>query len=277
MEEINIKKMLMAKNPKSAKKIPNFVYWLLSRLLCVKKINSFLREHGHEYGIEFVRSILFDLSHVTLTAKGEENIPDEGKLVFASNHPLGGLDGLAFINVVYSKREKITFPVNDFLTFISNFEEFFIPVNKVGANSRNASATIQQAFESENTILMFPAGLCSRKKKRKIVDLEWKKTFIKQAVLTERDVVPVYVNGRNSRFFYNVANLRKFFKIKFNIEMLLLPRELFKQKGKALELCIGKPIPWQTFDKSKSEKEWAALLKEHVYKLSEAPNTTFNY
>ncbi|MDL2227751.1 1-acyl-sn-glycerol-3-phosphate acyltransferase [Odoribacter sp. OttesenSCG-928-L07] len=267
MEEINIKNIVQEKSPETAKKIPNFVFSLLNKLLCMKQINAFLREHGDEQGIQFVDSVLFDLSQTKINVIGLENIPENDRIILASNHPLGGLDGLAFIHVVHKKRQNITFPVNDFLTFIPNFDEFFIPVNKVGSNSRDASKVIQQAFESDNTILMFPAGLCSRKIKGKIVDLEWKKTFVRQAVTTQRDIVPVFINDRNSNFFYNVANLRKFLKIKFNIEMSLLPREMFKQKGKTIELIIGKPIPWQTFDKSKSEKEWAQMIKEDVYKL----------
>ncbi|MDR2083438.1 MAG: 1-acyl-sn-glycerol-3-phosphate acyltransferase [Bacteroidales bacterium] len=276
MEEyINIKNIVESKAPEKAKKIPNFIFKLINRILCVKQINAFLNKHGHEYGIEFVDSVLFDLSQATIKTTGLENIPENGKLVFASNHPLGGLDGLAFIHVVYKKRPNITFPVNDFLTFIPNFNEFFIPVNKVGSNSREAIKFIQEAFESDRTILMFPAGLCSRKIKRKIVDLEWKKTFVKQAVATQRDIVPVFINGKNSNLFYNTANLRKFFKIKFNIEMMLLPSEMFKQKGKTIELIIGKPIPWQTFDKSKSDNEWASLLREHVYELQKNNNAIF--
>lgn len=273
MEEyINIKNIVAEKSPETAKKIPNFVFNWISKILCVKQINNFLSIHGQEYGIQFVDSVLFDLSQATIKISGLDNIPNDGKLVFAANHPLGGLDGLAFIHTVYKKRQDITFPVNDFLTFIPNFKEFFIPVNKVGANSREAMKMMQEAFESDRTLLMFPAGLCSRKIKGKIVDLEWKKTFVKQAVATQRDIVPVFINGRNSNRFYNTANLRKFLKIKFNFEMMLLPSELFKQKGKTIELIIGKPISWQTLDKSKTDIEWAKDIKEIVYDLKDEKN-----
>ena len=145
--------------------------------------------------------------------------------------------------------------------------EMFIPVNKVGNQNKNHATMMQELYESENNLLTYPAGMCSRKIKGKIVDLEWKKNFISKAIEYQRDVVPIYFEGRNSNFFYNLANLRKFFKIKLNIEMLYLVNEMFKKKGAHFTIRIGKPIAWQTFDKSKGLTEWAAWVKEIVYKM----------
>ena len=131
---------------------------------------------------------------------------------------------------------------------------------------------MQKLYESDNNLLTYPAGMCSRKVNGKVVDLEWKKNFISKAIEYQRDVIPIYFEGRNSNFFYNLANLRKFFRIKFNIEMMYLVNEMFKQKGNHFNICIGKPIPWQTFDKSKSLMEWATWVKEIVYKMEKTTN-----
>jgi len=146
--------------------------------------------------------------------------------------------------------------------------EMFVPVNKTGAQSKDHAEKMQVLYESDNHLVTYPAGMCSRKVKGNIVDLEWKKNFISKAVQYERDVVPIYFEGRNSNFFYNLANLRKFLHIKINIEMLYLADEMFKQKGKTFTIRIGKKIPWQTFDKSKSHSEWAQWVKEIVYKMA---------
>ncbi|MGI6718558.1 MAG: 1-acyl-sn-glycerol-3-phosphate acyltransferase [Bacteroidales bacterium] len=267
MTQINIKDIIENKNPEKAKKIPGFVYSLINWILRTKDINNHLKLNGDKYGIDFVESVLFDLSNVNIIVKGKHNIPEDGKLTFVSNHPLGGLDGLAFIHTIYQYKDNIVFPVNDFLTYIPNLKEFFIPINKVGRNSRENILQIEETFASDKTILYFPAGLCSRKIKGKIVDLEWKPTFVKQSVKYNRDIIPVYINGKNSNFFYNLANLRAFFKIKFNIEMMFLPREMFKQNNKEIVITIGEKIPWQSIDKSHSYREWAKIIKEKTYNL----------
>lgn len=265
MKEIDIKEILKAKAPKKAEKIPGFVYSIINKILCVRQINDHLRKYGDLMGIEFVRKSLYSMAGAKLEVSGLDNLTKSDRIIVASNHPLGGLDGLALIEAAYTARPNLVFPVNDFLMFVPNLREFFIPINKVGKNSRTSSIQLTEAFNSDKTILYFPAGLCSRKIKGKITDLEWKKTFIKQAVLTQRDIVPTYINGRNSNFFYNIAKIRKFFKIKFNIEMMLLPREMFRQKNKTIKITFGEPIPWQTFDSSKTEKQWAEYVKSIVF------------
>jgi putative hemolysin len=146
--------------------------------------------------------------------------------------------------------------------------EMFIPVNKLGSQSKGHASMMQELYESDNNLLTYPAGMCSRKVKGVITDLEWKKNFISKAIEYQRDVVPIYFEGRNSNFFYNLANLRKFFRIKVNIEMMYLVDELYKQQNKSFTIKIGKPIPWQNFDKSKSHAKWATWVKEIVYSMA---------
>ena len=147
--------------------------------------------------------------------------------------------------------------------------ELFVPVNKTGTQSKDHAEMMQQLYESDNHLVTYPAGMCSRKIKGRIVDLEWKKNFISKAIQYQRDVVPIYFEGRNSNFFYNLANIRKFFRIKLNIEMMYLADEMFKQKGNQFTILIGKPIAWQTFDKSKSQAQWAEWVKEIVYSMED--------
>lgn len=275
MKEINFKEILTAKDPKAAKKIPCFVYKIINKVLHIKQINAFIREYGDREGVEFASALIHDSLKVNVVLTGFENLPETGRIIVAANHPLGGLDGVAIIEAVAQKRPDIIFPVNDFLTYIPNLKSIFIPINKVGKTSRDAIKLLEDTFKSDKTILYFPAGLCSRKIKGKIQDLEWKKTFIKQAVQTQRDIVPVYVNGVNSKLFYNVERFRRFLGIKFNIGMALLPRELFNKAGKTIELVFGKPIPWQTFDTSKAQTQWTQCVRNYVYSLRKNPNVIF--
>ena len=143
-----------------------------------------------------------------------------------------------------------------------------IPINKTGKQSRNFPAMVEAGCQSDNHILMYPAGICSRKQPDgEIRDVKWSKTFIAKSVEYQRDVVPIHFGGQNSDFFYKLANFSDKHIKKVNIAMLFLVDEMYKNVHKTFEVKIGKPIPWQTFDKSKSAIEWAQYVKDIVYKL----------
>ena len=198
---------------------------------------------------------------------GFDNIPDSGKYIFASNHPLGGFDALLLMKNVDKKLGAFKFLANDILLNIPQLSPVFVPVNKHGAHARDAARALSGVYDSDNQVLIFPSGLASRKIKGKIVDLEWKKHFITKAIQHQRDVIPVFISGRNSNRFYRTANFRKFFRIKWNLEMFFLPDETYKHQNMDVHLYFGNPIPYSTFDNSKTHQEWADWVKQHVYLL----------
>jgi 1-acyl-sn-glycerol-3-phosphate acyltransferase len=263
---IDVKEVLRSKNPALSRTIPGFVINYLKRIVHQDELNEFLTKYGHLRDAELIAA---GLSHFEIKFKvtGTENIPKSGRYIFVSNHPLGGLDGLVFIYELSKYFHGIKFPVNDILTNIRNMSGIFLPVNKHGAQSKDAAILIEEAYASDQQILYFPAGLCSRKKRGMIRDLKWHKSFIIKSIQHKRDIVPAYFSGKNSNFFYNLANIRKFLGIKANIEMLYLADEMFKQRDKEIKLVFGEPIPWQTFDKTKSSLEWADWVKSKSYEL----------
>jgi len=265
--QIDIDKVLADKAPDMARKLPRFVVSLLKKIIHQEGINAFLRKSGHLTGVEFAHSMI-DHWQVTIRLEGVENIPASGRFVFASNHPLGGLDGVALTSVLGRIFDgKVRFVVNDILMNIAPLSPVFVPINKHGGQGKSAAEAINEVYQSDLQVLFFPAGLVSRFQNGKIEDLEWKKAFIAKAKQYDRDVVPVYFGARNSAFFYAVAYFRKLIGLKINIEMLLLPRELFKQHGKTVTIRFGKPISCETFDKTKSLNEWADVVKRTVYSL----------
>ncbi|MBN2597264.1 1-acyl-sn-glycerol-3-phosphate acyltransferase [Labilibaculum sp.] len=264
--KIDIEKVFASKSERISKLLPNFIIRYLKRIIHQDELNNFLAKNYQKQGIEFADSVLEELQ-ITFEIKGLENIKKDGRYIFASNHPLGGPDGIILISIFGKHFPKIKFLVNDILMNIKNLSDVFVPINKHGGQAKEAAKTIVEAYQSEATILTFPAGLVSRKQKGRIKDLEWKKSFILKAKKYKRDIVPIHISGRNSNFFYNLANLRKFLGLKSNLEMLYLPNELFKQKGKNFTICIGKPVSHQTFDKSMSYDKWAEKMKEETYNL----------
>ena len=266
IEKIDAGEVLRSKNPALGRIIPPFVISYLRKLIHQDEINAFLSLHGHLHDDAIVGAWL-DYLGIKYTVEGAGNIPLSGRYIFVSNHPLGGLDGLVFIHELTRYYSSIKFPVNDILTNIKNMSGIFLPVNKHGSQGRDGAALIESAYASDSQILYFPAGLCSRRKGGVIRDLTWHKSFVNKAVKYERDVIPAHFSGRNSGFFYSLANLRKALGIKANIEMLYLADEMFRQRGKEIRLVFGKPIPWQTFDRTKTAPEWAGWVKEKTYEL----------
>lgn len=265
--QIDIKQVLRQKAPSVAGKIPGFIVNYLIRTVHQDELNDILTRYHDKQGTDFMQELLgyFDL---TLELVHERNLPAKGRYIFASNHPLGGLDGICLSAVLGNRYQgKIKYLVNDLLLYLTNLQSIFVPINKHGAQGKENVRLIEEAYASDNQIITFPAGLCSRKAGGKIVDLEWKKSFIQKAVEHQRDVVPVYFEGNNSNFFYRLATIRKRLGIRMNYEMIYLPDEMFRAKHKTFRIYFGKPIPWQTFRTDKKPAEWAEWVKEIAYKL----------
>jgi putative hemolysin len=264
--QINIREILRSKAPGLYRKVPGFAITWLSKLICQDQINEVCRQNAGLTGVSFMENTIRNF-HIKLHLKGTINLPDSDQpCIFASNHPLGGLDGIC-LSVALGKRYngRIRYLVNDLLYYIEPLQDIFVPVNKHGAQAKDAVSLLNQALASSNQIITFPAGLCSRKVKGVVCDPEWKKMFIAKAVEYKRDVIPVYFEAKNSNLFYTIANIRKKLGLKFNIEMLFLPREMFRAKDLTFTVYFGKRIPWQTFDVSKTPQQWANEVKNSIY------------
>jgi len=212
--------------------------------------------------------------NLTIEVIGEEKLPDDGRYIFAANHPWGGLDGHIVMVILGKKygKDKYKCLVNDILMNLKNLHGVFIPVNKHGKQDSMLAEKLDTAFKSETQILTFPSGLVSRKIKGQVMDLAWKKSFINKAKQYQRDIIPIHMEGANTKFFHRLYRFRKAIGIKANIEMLYLIDETNRHRGKHITVTIGEPIPWQTFDKSKRPLAWAKWVKDKVYKMGGVEN-----
>lgn len=267
---IDIDEIVRGKTGAKARFVPRFVLSWLKRIIHQDEVNEFILSEGDKQGMPWLDDCMEYLG-TKLNVKGLENLPDDsdGRLfTFVSNHPLGGPDGVALGHLLGHRYDgRIKYLVNDLLMNLHGLAPFFVPINKTGKQSRDFPRLVEAAFGSPNHIIMFPAGLCSRRIGGQIHDLPWQKTFITKSVETQRDIVPIRFDGRNSDFFYRIANVGKRLGLKFNIAMLYLVDELYKNRGKTFDVTIGKPIPYSTFDKSRKPQEWAAYVEDIVYKL----------
>ena len=266
---IDIEQILKGKMGAKAKFVPSFLVNWLKRVVHEDQVNAFLWESRDKEGVEWLEECVKYLD-MTLEIVGKENLPDpqDGRLyTFVSNHPLGGEDGVALGAIIGRHYDgRFRYLVNDLLMNLPGLAPVCIPINKTGSQSRNFPAMVEAGFQSDNHMLMFPAGLCSRKKNGEIRDIPWTKTFISKSVEYQRDVVPIHFGGQNSNFFYRLANFSDRF-LPFNLAMMYLVDEMYKNVHKTFRVAIGKPIPWQTFDKSRKPVEWAQYVREQVYTL----------
>lgn len=255
-------------------RVPRWVVRLLNRLLHVDELNAGIYNHRDKEGAAFAQAILDDLD-VSVRLEHAERLPVDGAPIVIANHPLGGPDGMALIAAVGAHRDDIVFPVNDFLMHLPGLRSVFVPIDKVHGN-RSTAAGINAAFAADNALLYFPAGLCSRRIKGRITDLEWKPTVVKKAVQHHRDLVPIYIDAQNRRRFYTIANLRKRLGIKFNFEMALLPGEMFAQRGKTFRMVVGQPIPWRVLEAGGPAAAVAERLHDFVYQLADNADAQFS-
>lgn len=267
--EINVAEVVRQRMPRYSRLIPRPLIRRLERTVCQDELNRLLRENYPRRGADFCRGVLSDLN-VRVNFHNQENLPPRShtRVLFVSNHPLGGLDGMALIDFVqayYGVAPR--FIVNDLLSAVEPLTDTFLAVNKHGAQSRSAIAELEKAFASDAPLLMFPAGLVSRRGKKGVVaDLEWQKMFVSKARQYERDIIPLHFYGENSSFFYKFAKFRQRIGLKFNIEMIYLPREVFRSKGKTFDVVIGKPIPHSSLN-DMPPKQKAQQIRQSVYDL----------
>ena len=263
-KHIDVSLSIKEKIPSTYKKMPNYILRLIEKIILQDKMNSIIDQSSHLQGIEMVNWILKYFG-VNINVQGQDLIPVDGRNIFSANHPTGGLDGLSTISEIAKKNTNTKFIANDLLRVVKGLESLCIYISRFGNINRKDAKSINDAFSSNINVVLHPAGSVSKRNPLKVCDLEWNKFFIRKAIQFERNIIPVHINAYNSSLFYNIATLRKLLFIKSNFEMFLLPREMFNKKGHSIRITFGKPIPFSTFDRSKTNYEWAQKVREYVY------------
>jgi putative hemolysin len=265
-DTISIEAIINEKMGPKAKYIPKFLIRWFEDFLHLDYINGGIQ---NDYkGAEFCRETIKYLG-VTIEVEGLENLDNvNGRYTIASNHPLGAIDGVTLGALIGREYDgNLKYLLNDLLMNLKGMAPLGIPINKLGGQARNLPILVSQAYHSEKQMLVFPAGLCSRKIDGKITDLPWTKSFVKLSRETGRDIIPIHFEGENSKRFYRIANLQKKLGLKFNIAMMLLPDEMYRSTGRKYRITFGKPISISSLDKSKSDYEWAQVIRAKAYEL----------
>ena len=263
---IDIVKIIGESDSELLNKLPGFVVKWIAKIIKQDELNLILGRYADYIGVEFLIKIIEEFN-LKLEIEGQENLPENGKCFFAANHPFGVIDGLVLTLTVSKKYGSLKAIANDAFMFVPQLHPLIAAVNVFERSSKEYVKALGDIYNSEIPITHFPAGEVSRRYKGKVQDSAWQKSFITKAISSKRDIVPFYFCGRNSRLFYLVYMVRQLFGIKINIELLLLPREMFRKRNKTIKVKIGKPIRYQMFDESLSHRDWAQKVRSHVYEL----------
>ena len=265
-KEIDIRELIRSKNPKLLRFLPGFVIRYLRRTLREKEINAFIQAHGELSGLEFCEAAT-NYFHFKFEIKNIDRIPKTGPIIIAMNHPLGGVDAIAFIVALKNHRKDLKFIVNDILLNIENLNTYFVGINKHGSNGISIRERIKQAFYEDHALCIFPSGIVSRVHEGIIQDFEWKKTFMTYGRELNRPIVPIHISGKLSPFFYRLYKFRVFLGIKANIEMFYLADEMLNQKNKIITYTVGEPIMGADIDPKMDDFTAANWFKSIVYQL----------
>ncbi len=266
---VDVKEMLKNSKSKFYRKLPNFAVNWIAKVIREKELNESHSKYKDKEGMDYVKAGLFEVFNVKINIVGEENIDKSKKHVYIANHPLGAIDALSFLYLIDKIQGNVISPSNQMFEYIPNLHSLILGINVFGQNTKEKVQEFNKVFESDKQIMIFPAGEVSRKIKGKIYDPKWQKTFVTKAVQYQRDIVPVHISGQNSKKFYTIAKIRKNLGIKTYLETMLLPQELYKQKGIELTLTIGKTIKYTDIKNSKlSHNDWTEKIKKYVYSLN---------
>ena len=266
MPEIDIGAVLQTKAPRLSQRIPAFAVQWLRRTIHEAEINHILRTYWDLPPQEFIRAC-FREWEVTYSAEGLERLDPKGRYLFVANHPFGGMDGMMLADKLIDRFGDARVVVNDLLMHLEPLRPLWIPVNKYGAQNAAYARKFDEEMFGERQILTFPAGLCSRRIRGEVTDLPWKSSFLKKAYASQRQIVPLFVEGRLSNFFYRMTALRKMLGVKFNIELLWLPDEMFSQKGRHFRIVAGEPIPMAELQEQGSLHEQTEYIRKKTYFL----------
>ncbi len=263
---IDIAKIIDESNSELLHNLPGFVVKWIAKIIKQDELNRILGKYSDYEGIGFLSKIIEEFN-LKLEIEGKENLPKNGRCFFAANHPFGVIDGLVLTHIVSEKYGTLKAIANDAFMFVPQLRPLIAAVNVYGRSSKEYIKALDDTYYSAVPITHFPSGAVSRLKNGKVLDSAWQKSFITKAISSKRDIVPFYFYGRNSNLFYTVYTVRQWFGIKLNIELMLLPREMFRKKNKTIKVKIGRPIQYHMFDESSSQKDWAQKVCSHVYEL----------
>ena len=241
------------------KKLPNFIQNFIKSLLYEKEVNELLFLYKDEPPKQFFTKII-DHLQISINLDYKYKLDQNKRYIFVCNHPTGILDGIVILKTL-SENFDCRIIANDIISNLHNLDKILLPIDWIGSMSKKQALKIIETLESNKQLILFPAGEVSKITSFKIQDNKWNNFFIKKAKQYNRDIVPIYISGHNSIWFYLIYIIRYSFRIKFNLEMFLLIHELFNKQKHTINLKFGNPISFQSLKNKNINKECNRIQK----------------
>jgi len=256
----NLSKIGFLKNP---------VAGALMKLTKIDEVNKLYDKLKDKTGKDFFDSFVRErnLSYVVFE-EDLAKIPKTGPFILVSNHPLGAIDGILMTKILTEIRPDFKVMGNFLLEKIKPMEPFVISVNPFESRKEIKSSAIGMRetlkhLENGGCVGIFPAGEVSNRnnKENEIRDKEWEKPALKLIKMAKVPVVPMYFHTKNSRLFYNIS------KIHPDLQTLMLPAEMMKEREKPIRIRIGKPVSAKIIDDQENIEELGEFLQNKIYML----------
>jgi len=245
---------------------------MLRALFHEKELSRLQAANPHLVGFDFVEQLLehFNFGY-TLRGNERQRIPSRGRVVIIANHPIGTLDAAVLIQLVGEIRRDVKAVTNQVLAGIAPLAPLLLPVDNMGGrSSREQLKSVYRHLEQEGVVIIFPAGEVSRMGASGIRDGSWNSGFLRIASATRAPVLPIYIDGRNSIFFYALSLLSR------PLSTLWLIREMFKQASRSVHISIGNPIPFDNYQNTHLPlKSCVKLFQRHLYRIGKQKEPVF--
>ena len=232
------------------------------------KINRLFDGAADYQGREFADHLLENMNiSIDVAPEQLENIPKEGGFIVVSNHPFGAIEGVMLLSAIAKVRPDFKVMANFILSHIPNLKECFFAVNPFEKNPEWKSSVggikgSIQHVAGGNGLGVFPAGEVSRYHGHDYPeDLPWSTSIARIIKNAGVPVIPVFWQGRNSRWFYAID------KIHPMLGTARLTKELINKQGQCFKLQIGKPILSAEIQAYENPKDLAAYLRSRSYAL----------
>lgn len=195
-----------------------------------------------------------------------DNIPASGPCIVVANHPHGGLDGVAMVEVLMRRRPDLRVMANYLLNHFIELAPIFIGVDPFGGrqSARSNFGAVRQALawlRGGGVLFMFPGGEVSslNPRTRVISDPPWDAGIGWLVEKSGAPVVPAFIDGRNSTLFQLGGLLHP------RVRTALLVREMLNHRGTVINVKCGRMIEAETLSLLEDRASIAPYLQTSTY------------
>jgi putative hemolysin len=221
--------------------VPSWAGRVIDALTGLATLRRLYDAHGPFAAATFVEQAVAALDIAVAPGPDLDRVPASGPLLVVANHPHGALDGLVLAQVLRRVRPDVKLLGNELLARIPEMRPHVIPVDVFAPGAGRNAGAVRSALawlSAGHVLVVFPAGEVShvRTASGRLLDGPWRRGAARLAAQAGAPVLPVFVHGRNSAWFERAGRLAPW------LRTALLPRELASQRGRRVDVTLGRSV-----------------------------------